>query len=372
MKIAHLINPWLPVTQNWIYNQIRFNSSCDHVILCRTLSNQNQFPVNNLYAAYPQDGIAASLGMFFARLRAQYPTGFYESVVKKEQPDCFHGHFAWESWRNINLIKRRKLPLVTTFYGLDVNKHPQKKYWRKRYNILFDLSDRFTVEGPFMAESLVKLGCPRDKIRIIHLGVDIDHLQTLQKDSNSEFFNIMFIGLEREKKGAIYAAEAFSRAARIHDHIRLHLLGDGKYRASVQEIIRSAGLSERVIFHGYVPVKKYQELLVKMNCVLAPSVTACDGDTEGGAPVSVIEAQSLGIPVVGSTHCDIPEIVVNRKTGLLSPERDVTALSNDLITLIENEQLQKNFGVAAIAHIRNQHDIRKQVLKLTDVYREII
>jgi hypothetical protein len=105
MKIAHFINPWLPVTQNWIYNQIRCNSCCDHLILCRTLANQNQFSVNNLYAAYPKNGAVASLGMFFARLTAQYPTGFYESIVKKERPDCFHGHFAWESWRNINLIK---------------------------------------------------------------------------------------------------------------------------------------------------------------------------------------------------------------------------------------------------------------------------
>lgn len=372
MKIAHFINPWLPVTQNWIYNQIRCNSSCDHVILCRTLANQNQFPVANLYAAYPRNGIGASLGMFFARLTAQYPAGFYESIVKKEQPDCFHGHFAWESWRNINLIKRLKLPLVTTFYGLDVNKHPRKRHWRRRYDVLFEVSDRFTVEGPFMADSLVKLGCPRDKIRIIHLGVDIDHLQSLPKDSTSGIFNIMFIGLEREKKGAIYAAEAFSRAARIHDHIRLHLLGDGKYRRNVEEIIGAAGLSEKVTFHGYVPVKRYQELLVQMHCVLAPSVTACDGDTEGGAPVSVIEAQAIGIPVIGSTHCDIPEIVLHEKTGLLSPEKDVLSLANNLITLIGNEHLQKSFGIAAIDHIRNQHDIKKQVTKLTDVYREII
>jgi colanic acid/amylovoran biosynthesis glycosyltransferase len=262
--------------------------------------------------------------------------------------------------------------LITTFYGLDVNKHPQKRYWRKRYDVLFDLSDRFTVEGPFMADSLVKLGCPHDKIRIIHLGVDINHLQSLKKDSASKFFNIMFIGLEREKKGAIYAAEAFSRAARFHDHIRLHLLGDGRYCRKVQEIISSAGLSEKVTFHGYVPVKRYQELLVQMNCVLAPSVTARDGDTEGGAPVSVIEAQAIGIPVIGSTHCDIPEIVLNQKTGLLSPERDVASLANDLTTLIGNEQLQKSFGIAAIEHIRNQHDIKKQVQKITDVYKEIV
>jgi colanic acid/amylovoran biosynthesis glycosyltransferase len=372
MKIAHFINPWLPVTQNWIYNQIRFNIDCNHIILSRTLQNSNQFPVQNLYTAFPQNTIKSVLSMFFARLTAQYPTGFYQSVIDKEKPTCFHGHFAWESWRNINLVKRCRLPLVTTFYGLDVNKHPQKRYWRNRYKSLFEISERFTVEGPFMAEALKRLGCPENKIRIIHLGVDIEHLRNLRSAGTSDQFNILFIGLEREKKGAIYAAEAFVRAARSHDNIHLHILGEGKYRNTVKEIISTAGFKDKVSFYGYVPVYTYHELLVKMNCILAPSVTARDGDTEGGAPVSIIEAQAIGIPVIGTFHCDIPEIVLNGKTGLLSPERDITSLSHNLISLIADQKLQQQFSIAAMEHISKQHDINKQIRKLTKVYKEII
>lgn len=372
MKIAHFINPWLPVTQNWIYNQIKFNTLCDHIILSRTVSNREQFPINALFCAYPRNDLNASVGMFFARLLAQYPAGFYKSVIDNQKPDCFHGHFAWESWRNMNLIRKCGLPLVTTFYGLDVNKHPQKKHWQKRYKVLFDIGDRFTVEGPFMAESLRQLGCPASKIRIIHLGVDIHHLQKMCPVSKSDHFNILFIGLEREKKGAIYAAEAFVKAARTFKKVRLHVLGDGIYRKKVSEIISTAGMSDKVTFHGYVPVKRYHELLVSMNCILAPSVTASDGDTEGGAPVSVIEAQAIGIPVIGTFHCDIPEIVVDQKTGFLSPERDSTSLAANLMTLIGDTSLQEQFGAAAIEHIRMQHDINKQVLKLADVYKEIL
>jgi colanic acid/amylovoran biosynthesis glycosyltransferase len=310
--------------------------------------------------------------MFVARLIARYPTGFYQSVVYKEKPDCFHGHFAWESWRNIQLVKRCKLPLVTTFYGLDVNKHPQKRYWRNRYKSLFEISERITVEGPFMAEALKRLGCPENKIRIIHLGVDIKHLRNMHLNVASDQFNILFIGLEREKKGAIYAAEAFVRAARSCTNVHLHIIGDGKYRNTVNEIISTAGFKDKVSFYGYVPVYKYHELLVKMNCLLAPSITAHDGDTEGGAPVSVIEAQAIGIPVIGTTHCDIPEIVINGKTGLLSPERDITSLSQNLISLIADQKLQQAFSIAAMEHISRQHDINKQIRKLTEVYNEII
>jgi colanic acid/amylovoran biosynthesis glycosyltransferase len=88
--------------------------------------------------------------------------------------------------------------------------------------------------------------------------------------------------------------------------------------------------------------------------------------------VSVIEAQAIGIPVIGTTHCDIPEIVINGKTGLLSPERDITSLSQNLISLIADQKLQQAFSIAAMEHISRQHDINKQIRKLTEVYNEII
>ena len=105
MKIAHFVNPWLPITQNWIYNQILHNKQCKHIILCRTLSNVEQFPIDNLYPAYSVNSFLSFVSMSIARLQARYPSGFYRSVIIKEKPDILHGHFAWESWRNIQLIK---------------------------------------------------------------------------------------------------------------------------------------------------------------------------------------------------------------------------------------------------------------------------
>jgi colanic acid/amylovoran biosynthesis glycosyltransferase len=59
---------------------------------------------------------------------------------------------------------------------------------------------------------------------------------------------------------------------------------------------------------------------------LAPSVTAADGDTEGGAPVGLIEMAASGMAVVSTFHCDIPGVVRHGVTGFLAREGDIEDL----------------------------------------------
>jgi colanic acid/amylovoran biosynthesis glycosyltransferase len=132
-----------------------------------------------------------------------------------------------------------------------------------------------------------------------------------------------------------------------------------------------AGLRQKAVFHGMKPVSQYLELLKGIDIVLAPSVHAKDGDTEGGAPVVIIEALCAGIPVAGSTHCDIPNIVSHGSSGLLSAERDVDALAKDIVTLSSNRQLRIDMGKCGAKYARAEHDITRQVSKITDVYRRL-
>jgi hypothetical protein len=66
-----------------------------------------------------------------------------------------------------------------------------------------------------------------------------------------------------------------------------------------------------------------------INFILS-NITALNGDTEGGAPVAILEAQATGLPVISSYHADIPEAVVGGKSALLAPERDVGARAQHL------------------------------------------
>ena len=71
-----------------------------------------------------------------------------------------------------------------------------------------------------------------------------------------------------------------------------------------------------------------------------------DGETEGGAPVTLIEMSAYGMPVVSTLHCDIPEVILDNRSGFLVPERDADALAERLEFLIAHPQKWEGIGKA--------------------------
>jgi colanic acid/amylovoran biosynthesis glycosyltransferase len=202
--------------------------------------------------------------------------------------------------------------------------------------------------------------------------VDVERIRSVADSRRPGEAHILFVGLSREKKGGPDAAEAFVRVARRRPNVFLHLVGDGPFRPKIEKILRGTGVRSQCSFHGYVPVKEYLHLLGGADIVLAPSVTARDGDTEGGAPVTVVEAQIAGIPVIGTMHCDIPDVVEDGKTGLLCAEHDVAALARNLERLVDDGALRRTMGTAGAGRAEQRHDIRRQVEKIADVYESVV
>lgn len=370
MHILHCIYSFLPITENWIFNQLRYNTYCQSSVLCQYRQNEAQFPYDAVYPAYQHLTAFTRCALQLARLRGRYPSGHALRTIRDTAPDLIHAHFAPEACRHSAAIRKSGLPLVTTFYGLDISMLPRRAVWRKRYAELFSYGAAFIVEGDFMAARLADLGCPADKINCIPIGVDIDGLRALPSRRNGKNIRVLFIGLGREKKGARYAADAFISVAARHPDVRFDLIGDGVYCGPVRHQLQKAGVLDRCTFYGLIPVSRYCEILSGADIVLAPSVTAANGDTEGGAPVTVIEAQAAGIPVVGTFHCDIPFVVQNGETGLLSAERDIPALSANLERLVCDAELRRHMGAAASQRAAQRHHIKKQVKKIYDVYAQ--
>ena len=160
--------------------------------------------------------------------------------------------------------------------------------------------------------------------------------------------------------------------AKEHGDLEFHIVGSGGYYNRVKALLERAGVLSRCVFHGYISFDAYCKLLGQTDVLLAPSVTAANGDTEGGAPVVVIEAQAAGVPVVGSTHCDIPNIVVHNKTGLLCAEKDVDTLTDNLGRIVSNRDLLNEFGEAAWRHAEINFSIQRQVEDLNQIYRSLL
>jgi colanic acid/amylovoran biosynthesis glycosyltransferase len=105
---------------------------------------------------------------------------------------------------------------------------------------------------------------------------------------------------------------------------------------------------------------------------ISPSVTASDGDTEGGAPVTLIEMAASGIPVVSTMHCDIPGVIEEGVTGLLAPERDVDGLVSHIRWLLENNDSWETMLKEGRKKMEREFDVRAQAQILSEIYRKIL
>ena len=126
-------------------------------------------------------------------------------------------------------------------------------------------------------------------------------------------------------------------------------------KKKILDAIERNGLGAKTRLLGYQPYRVVMEEARRHHVFLSPSVTAQDGDSEGGAPVSLIEMSAAGLMLVSTTHCDIPGVVIHGRTGLLAPEHDVEALATTR-WLIANPSRWADMRAASRAHIEAEFD----------------
>jgi colanic acid/amylovoran biosynthesis glycosyltransferase len=91
-----------------------------------------------------------------------------------------------------------------------------------------------------------------------------------------------------------------------------------------------------------------------------------------GQGVVLLEAQAYGLPVVATHHSAFPETVADDRSGFLVPERDVDALAERIIYLLEHPEIWPKMGRAGRAHVEANYDINKLNDRLVEIYQELL
>ncbi|HEY6104105.1 MAG TPA: glycosyltransferase, partial [bacterium] len=114
-----------------------------------------------------------------------------------------------------------------------------------------------------------------------------------------------------------------------------------------------------------------RRLLEGAHILLAPSVTAQDGDQEG-IPNVVKEAMATGMPVVSTRHSGIPELVQDAVSGFLVAERDVDALAERLVFLIDHPETWPEMGRAGRRKVEADFDVEHMHDRLIALYAQVL
>jgi colanic acid/amylovoran biosynthesis glycosyltransferase len=381
LTVIHSVPTWLPLTETWLHSQVRWlpEDIVSH-IFCERTENLEQFKLPNVHNLsqispwhYRWDRAVRLLG-FRTHL------GSLVREARRCHAQILHSHFGNMGWRNIGVSARTGMPHVVSFYGYDVNYLPKlNPVWHKRFRELFVQARLILCEGPHMASCIMKLGCPPHKIRVHRLGIGTAEIQFKPRRWEAHKpLRVLIACSFQEKKGIPYAIEALGRIAKTIP-LEVTIIGDANQeprsqaeKDNILAAIQNCHVGSKVRLLGYQPHTVLLEQAYQHHIFVSPSVTAADGDTEGGAPVTILEMAATGLPVISSRHCDIPEIIQDGVTGFLAPERDVDALCAALRRLIDDRENWDTVTTAARRHIERQFNARRQGTSLADIYRQVI
>ena len=369
--VAHCATPFLwDGAGAWIYNQIKWLQRWHPLVLTQEARNLDQYPVADLRSTEDLDAAKRLLNRIVRRWTGEYP--FYAGMLRAADARLVHAHFGYQGCRCLRAIRMTGLPLLTTFYGADATSYARLPEWRRRYAELFDRGRMFLVEGSHLAAHVAAAGAPTDRIRIHHLGVDTEKIRFAERQPTDQV-RVLMCGHFREKKGFPDGLRALGLALQSTPgvEVRVVMIGDGPERDQVRVAIEESGLGARVELHG---IRTYHEVLQQLevsDLLLMPSRTASDGDSEGGAPVILLDAQASGVPVVSTTHADIPEYVIDGGSGLLAPEGNQDALVDVLRQMLTSPERWADMGARGRTHVEAEYDARRQVERLEKIYDEL-
>ena len=294
----------------------------------------------------------------------------FEARAFGKQPsfDVVHAHFGPNGVRAIRLRAMGALagPVLTSFYGYDVGRH----WARQGYDQLFSKGEKFIALSEHMRKTLVSLGCPAERIIIHRLGLDPERFSQAHH-SGSDRLEVVSIARLVPKKGIEYGIRAVAELAKRNVRMRYTIVGHGPLHGRLERIVRELDVQDSVVFAGPMKSESIPGLLASSDVLLAPSVTAVDGDAEG-TPMAILEGHAASLPVVSTRHAGIPEIVEENVSGFLVPEGNVQDLAEKLSLLSESPSRRQSMGAAGRAFVVANHDIHALNRELFEIYKNLI
>ena len=282
-------------------------------------------------------------------------------------------HVQWPIPNGLGSLFLKKIygiPYINTIHGEEV-------YLSKRYHTLFALnwfvnnSTKTVANSSATLDSCLGSGLKKEKLEVIPFGVDIDFYRPLKISKKGDIFQILAVGYLIERKGFEYLVKATKEVLKEHYNVQLTIVGSGPLEEKLKNIIKELKLETNAKIMKNVSDEELLQLYNSSDLFVLPSIVDSQGNTEG-LGVVLLEAMACKLPVIGSDTGGIPDIIQDGETGLLVPEKDVSGLSNAILSLIKNEELRKKLAVNGYDRVKEKFSWEKIAEGYLKIYSSIL
>lgn len=286
-------------------------------------------------------------------------------VLAERAPTIVHAHFGVNALDASALARHFDIPMVVTFHGMDIAIVRGKRKRREQRKV-FERAERVIAVSEFIADKVRAAGCPEEKLVVHHIGVDTERFSPGPREGIVEG-RILFVGRLVSKKGLDHLLRAMSSVEASVPGAELIIVGDGPLRERMESIAREQDV--RCRFIGVQTPEEVVEWLRSAAVLAAPSVVAGDGNAEG-LPMTIMEAQATGVPVVAYPSGGSAEGVEEGRSGFVVPPRDEPALAEALTAVLSDAGLRRRLSEGARDFALREFDLARQTDRLQSIYDE--
>lgn len=303
-------------------------------------------------------------------------------VIKEFRPDIVHTHASKAGALGRLAAFSAGVPVIVhTYHG-----HVFHSYFGSLKTKIFKAIERFLARrstGIIAISALQKeeIGnihriCSPEKIEIIPLGFDLTKFQYRLAEKRVETRSKY--GLEEDE----VAVAIVGRLAPIKNHAmfldacelalnqgilktRFFIVGDGELFAEIKT--RVDELNAR--FDGCIVMTSWIKDIATFN---AGMDLICLTSNNEGTPVSLIEAQACGVPVLTSDVGGVEDILDEGETGIIVPAGNTELFAEKLVHLINEEEIRKKMSQNGWNFVCNKFHYKRLVHDMERYYRQLI
>lgn len=189
----------------------------------------------------------------------------------------------------------------------------------------------------------------RKNTHVLRLGRDESFSKKINLGYSERKYQIVTVGAVKERKGLLLLVKSLLQIPQLQ-RPKLIVVGaldeSPEYVNEVRRFISANYLGENVIFKGKIPDDELYAIYKQSMLFVLPSQNTAAGDFEGFGLVH-LEAQSYGVPAIGSHECGNEDVILHSQTGFLLPQGNTESLAACIQEVMSDESIWESFSSSA-------------------------
>lgn len=316
---------------------------------------------------------------FFSDIKAYFKI---KKIIKEYKPDIVHTHAskAGALGRFAAYNSGAKI-IVHTYHG-----HVFHSYFGKFKTSIYKFVERYLAkkttgivaisESQKRELSDVFHICPKDKIEVIPLGLELDTFASITSEKrqaarerfglHEEDFAIAIVGRLAPIKDHLFFLNVVEQLLIKSKHsLKIFIVGDGTEKEVIQRRANEINAKFPNSIHLTSWIREMAQVYHALDLV-------CLTSKNEGTPVTLIEAQAAALPVVSTDVGGVRDVVLDQVSGFVLPKDDLNGYVEKTLELINDPEKRMQFGAAGQKNMLEKYHYQRLIQDMEKYYARLL